>query len=58
MYRALALKALEQHVPLDDADALRRLAEDTDDPTRAAAATATACCSMGVTFRSAFARPT
>jgi cytidylate kinase len=29
MYRALALKAMEQHVPLDDADALRRLAQDT-----------------------------
>jgi cytidylate kinase len=30
MYRALALKALEQHVPLDDADALRRLAENSN----------------------------
>jgi len=29
MYRALALKALEQQVPLDDADALRALAENT-----------------------------
>ena len=29
MYRALALKALEQQVPLDDGDALRKLAEDT-----------------------------
>jgi len=29
MYRALALKALEQRVPLDDPEALRRLAEDT-----------------------------
>jgi CMP/dCMP kinase len=29
MYRALALKAMEQHVPLDDADALRRLADET-----------------------------
>ena len=27
MYRALALKALEQHVPLDDAEALRQLAQ-------------------------------
>jgi len=27
MYRALALKALEQRVPLDDGDALRKLAE-------------------------------
>jgi cytidylate kinase len=27
MYRAVALKALEQQVPLDDADAVRRLAE-------------------------------
>ncbi len=27
MYRALALKALEQHVPLDNAEALRQLAE-------------------------------
>jgi CMP/dCMP kinase len=30
MYRALALKALEQKVDLDDADALRRIAEATD----------------------------
>jgi cytidylate kinase len=29
MYRALALKALEQKVSLDDSDALRRLADDT-----------------------------
>ena len=29
MYRALALKALEQSVPLDDSDALRRLLVDT-----------------------------
>jgi cytidylate kinase len=29
MYRALALKAIEQHVPLDDADALRDLADAT-----------------------------
>jgi CMP/dCMP kinase len=29
MYRALALKALEQKVDLDDGDALRRLAENT-----------------------------
>jgi cytidylate kinase len=29
MYRALALKALEQQVPLDDGDALRKLADDT-----------------------------
>ena len=29
MYRAFALKALEQRVPLDDPEALRRLAEDT-----------------------------
>jgi len=29
MYRALALKALERQVPLDDGDALRKLAEDT-----------------------------
>jgi len=29
MYRALALKALEQHVALDDEDALRALAEQT-----------------------------
>jgi CMP/dCMP kinase len=29
MYRALALKALEQHVPLDDFAALRRLADAT-----------------------------
>ena len=29
MYRALALKAIEQQVPLDDADALRRLADAT-----------------------------
>lgn len=29
MYRALALKALEQEVSLDDPDALRRLANDT-----------------------------
>ncbi|MGO9518916.1 MAG: (d)CMP kinase [Candidatus Korobacteraceae bacterium] len=29
MYRALALKALEQRVPLDDGEALRKLAEDT-----------------------------
>src|SRR5271166_1287384 len=29
MYRALALKGMEQQVPLDDGDALRRLAEDT-----------------------------
>jgi CMP/dCMP kinase len=29
MYRALALKALEQAVPLDDGDALRELADDT-----------------------------
>jgi cytidylate kinase len=28
MYRALALKAIEQHVSLDDAEALRRLAEN------------------------------
>jgi cytidylate kinase len=27
MYRAVALKAMEQHVPLDDADALTRLAQ-------------------------------
>jgi cytidylate kinase len=27
MYRALALKALEQHIPLDDAEALRQLAQ-------------------------------
>jgi CMP/dCMP kinase len=29
MYRALALKAMEQQVPLDDGDALRQLAENT-----------------------------
>jgi len=29
MYRALALKAMEQHVPLDDAEAVRQLAEKT-----------------------------
>lgn len=29
MYRALALKAMEQNVPLDDAEALRQLAENT-----------------------------
>jgi len=29
MYRALALKAMEQSVPLDDGEALRRLAEST-----------------------------
>jgi cytidylate kinase len=29
MYRALALKAMEQKVPLDDADGLRRLADGT-----------------------------
>jgi cytidylate kinase len=29
MYRALALKALEEDVPLDDGEALRRLAEST-----------------------------
>jgi len=29
MYRALALKALEQQVPLDDGEALRKLAENT-----------------------------
>ena len=29
MYRALALKALERQVPLDDGEALRKLAEDT-----------------------------
>ena len=29
MYRALALKALEQQVPLDDGQALRKLAENT-----------------------------
>jgi CMP/dCMP kinase len=29
MYRALALKAMEQHVPLDDSDGLRKLAENT-----------------------------
>lgn len=29
MYRALALKALEQRVPLEDAEALRQLAEDS-----------------------------
>ena len=29
MYRALALKAMEQQVPLDDADALRRLGDST-----------------------------
>jgi CMP/dCMP kinase len=29
MYRALALKALQQQVPLDDGDALRKLAENT-----------------------------
>src|SRR5579884_3556246 len=29
MYRALALKALEQHVPLDDAEALRKLADNS-----------------------------
>jgi len=29
MYRALALKALEQQVPLDDGDALRKLADAT-----------------------------
>jgi cytidylate kinase len=29
MYRALALKALEQQVPLDDSEALGKLAEDT-----------------------------
>ncbi len=29
MYRALALKALEQFVPLDDAEALRQLAENS-----------------------------
>ena len=29
MYRALALKALEQRISLDDSDALRRLADDT-----------------------------
>jgi CMP/dCMP kinase len=29
MYRALALKAMEQRVPLDDADALRRVADET-----------------------------
>jgi len=29
MYRALALKAMEQNVPLDDAEALRQLAQNT-----------------------------
>ena len=29
MYRALALKAMEQRVPLDDGEALRKLAKDT-----------------------------
>src|SRR5580698_4527963 len=29
MYRALALKAMEQQVPLDDAEALRQLAENS-----------------------------
>jgi cytidylate kinase len=29
MYRAVALKAMEQHVPLDDADALTRLAHSS-----------------------------
>jgi len=29
MYRALALKAMEQRVPLDDGEALRKLAENT-----------------------------
>ena len=29
MYRALALKALEQNVPVDDAESLRRLADET-----------------------------
>ncbi len=33
MYRALALKAMEQQVPLDDAEALRQLAEKSGDPT-------------------------
>ncbi|HKD86435.1 MAG TPA: (d)CMP kinase [Terriglobales bacterium] len=30
MYRALALKALEQHVPLDDAEELRQLAQKSE----------------------------
>ena len=29
MYRALALKAMEQKIPLDDAEAVRQLAEST-----------------------------
>ena len=58
MYRALALKAMEQQVPLDDAEALRQLAENTVIQVGAAAATAIACCWMGAMFRSAFARRT
>jgi cytidylate kinase len=51
MYRALALKAMERQVSLDDGEALRELAASN------LAAKATGCCWMVAMFRSAYATP-
>ena len=56
MYRALALKAMEQQVALDDGEALRQLAAKAPRSNSNRAEKGTGCCWMAAMFRSEYAR--